>query len=99
MSQTSYFTDEKIKTEFSSLIQEVISMDGLSNLTVVKILQYVCAANHHILHLELTAGICQLHLNKPGGIQESRENMSPFICISLYGGNYGAQKERKHFQI
>ena len=99
MNQRSYFTDEEIKTEFRSLIQEVTSMDGLSNITVVKILQYVCAANHHILNLELTAGRCQLHLNKPGGIQESRENMSPFICISLYGGNYGAQKERKHFQI
>ena len=37
MNQRSYFTDEEIKTEFSSLIQEVTSMDGLSNLTVVKI--------------------------------------------------------------
>ena len=50
-------------------------MDGLSNITVVKTLQYVCAANHHILHLELAAGICQLHLNKAGGIQESGEKM------------------------
>ena len=75
MNQRSYFTDEEIKTEFSSLIQEVTSVDGLSNVTVVKILQYVCAANHHILHLELAAGICQLHLNKAGGIQESGEKM------------------------
>ena len=37
MNQRSHFTDEEIKTEFSSLIQEVTSMDGLSNLTVVKI--------------------------------------------------------------
>ena len=50
-------------------------MDALSNITVVKTLQYVCAANHHILHLELAAGICQLHLNKAGGIQESEEKM------------------------
>ena len=99
MNQRSYFTDEEIKTEFSSLIQEVTSVDGLSNVTVVKILQYVCAANHHILHLELAAGICQLHLNKAGGIQESGENMSPFICISLYAGNYRAQKERKYYLI
>lgn len=70
MNQRSHFTDEEIKTEFSSLIQEVTSMDGLSNLTVVKISQYICAANHHILHLELTASICQLHLNKSGRIQE-----------------------------
>ena len=36
MNQRSHFTDEEIKTD-SSLIQEVTSMDGLSNLTVVKI--------------------------------------------------------------
>ena len=70
MNQRSHFTDEEIKTQFSSLIQEVTSMDGLSNLTAVKISQYICAANHLILYLELTAGICQLHLNKSGGIQE-----------------------------
>lgn len=68
MNQRSHFTDEEIKTEFSSLIQEVTSMDGLSNLTVEKISQYIYAANHQILHLELITGICQLHLNKSGGI-------------------------------
>ena len=53
MNERCHFTDEEIKTEFSPLTQEVTSLDGLSNLTVVKISQYICVANHHIVHFEL----------------------------------------------
>ena len=42
------------------------TMDMLTAITVVLLLQYIRVSNHYVVHLNLCKVICQLHLDKAG---------------------------------
>lgn len=101
----SYFRDEEIQTQkFRPLTQDVTFLDGLSNLIVIIILKYICAANHHIVYVKLIQCymvICQLNLSKSGGIKriKKKRRLPPLIYNSLYRESCEIQRERECFLI